>query len=363
MRNGLECSGDISEHVGQMKLDTTTDTDFERSLQAQPSPHPARPDLRVGFILSPKFTLLPLASFIDCMRHAADEGDRSRQLFCSWKVIGPERESITASCGLQVMVQEVFPDPSEFDYIVVVGGLLPGCLELPDQTYGYLQAARAANVAVAGLCTGSFILATAGLLDGRICAVHFEHAKQLTAMFPKVRTVTDQPFVIDGDVITCPGGTAALDLAAALVEEHCGKVRAVKGLISMLAVNHREDRHTEFRPYGNLAVCGNWRVEKSIELMERNVSRPFGIAELAHRLGSSVRELNRAFADRAGDSPTSIWRKMRLAHGRWLLINTSRTVTQIAFECGFSDAAHFSRWFRRAYGEAPNSFRRQRRGP
>jgi transcriptional regulator GlxA family with amidase domain len=327
-----------------------------------PSPMPSvEPDIKVGFILSPRFTLLAFASFIDCLRHAADESDRSRQIHCRWKIVAPELTPVEASCGVELMPQVVFPDPSEFDYIVMVGGLLPWCLDQPEETYDYLHAARRKNISVAGLCTGSFILANAGLLDDHDCTVHFEHRQQFAAMFPKVRPVTDQIYVNDRGIITCPGGTAALDLAASLVKEHCGQARAVKGLVSLLVDNHRATHHMPHRPYDHLAVCGDWRVEQSVELMERNFSRPFKIQELARRLGSSLRELNRAFARQAHDSPTVVWRKIRLSHAHWLLLNTSRTATQIAYECGFTDAAHFARWFRRTYGESPNAFRVQRR--
>lgn len=324
-------------------------------------PREIEPDLRVGFILSPKFTLLAFASFIDCLRLAADEADRSRQIHCHWRVIAPVLEPVEASCGVKIAPQALFPDPASFDYVVIVGGLLPWCLDLPAETYDYLRTARARNIPVAGLCTGSFILANAGLLDGRECAVHFEHRREFSELFPRVRPVTDQYCVSDHGVMTCPGGTAAIDLAASLVRDHCGKARAVKGMVSLLVDRHRAAHLMPNRAYEHLANCGEWRVEQSVELMERNFTRPITIAELAKRLGSSLRELNRAFARHAGQSPSEVWRRMRLAHAHWLLLNTSRTATQIAYECGFTDAAHFSRWFKRVYGETPNAYRMRRR--
>lgn len=319
------------------------------------------PDIRVGFVLSPRFTLTPFANFVDCLRLAADDADQSRQIHCHWSVVAPDLEPVEASCGVLVTPLEVFPDPTQFDYVVVVGGLLPGCLDQSAETYDFLRHAHASGVTVVGVCTGSFVLAQAGLLDGRVCAVHFDHRHQMASMFPLVRPVTEKIFAGDSGVITCPGGTAALDLAVSLIEEHCGRARAIKGLMSMLVDNRRGGHQLLHRPYGNLTACGNWRVERSIELMERNISRPFAIGELAHRLGTSVRELNRAFTNHAKQSPASIWRTMRLAHAHWLLLNTSRNVTQVAFECGFADTAHFSRWFRRSYNETPSTFRRQRR--
>lgn len=319
------------------------------------------PDLRVGFVLSPSFTLIAFASFIDSLRHAADEADRSRQIHCRWRVIAPTLDPIEASCGVPVVPNTTLPDPAVFDYIAVVGGLLPGCLDLPAASYDYLRTAHAQGVPLAGLCTGSFILANAGFLDDRECAVHIEHRRQLEDMFPGVRPVTDRVYVRDGTILTCPGGTAAIDLAYALIEEHCGRARAVKSLMSLLVEKNRAAHHLPHRPYRNLAACGDWRVERSIELIEQHALSPFTVQELARRIGSSTRELNRAYKRITSERPGSIWRRIRLTHAHWMLLNSHRSVTRIAMECGFADSAHFSRWFRREYGEAPTVFRKSRR--
>jgi transcriptional regulator GlxA family with amidase domain len=167
--------------------------------------------------------------------------------------------------------------------------------------------------------------------------------------------------VRDGTILTCPGGTAAIDLAYALIEEHCGRARAVKSLMSLLVEKNLAAHHLPHWPYRNLAACGDWRVEKSIELMERHALNPLKIRELARRIGSSTRELNRAFTRITTERPAAIWRKIRLTHAHWMLLNTHRSVTQIAMECGFADSAHFSRWFRREFGQAPTVFRKSRR--
>jgi transcriptional regulator GlxA family with amidase domain len=117
------------------------------------------PDLRVGFMLAPRFTLIAFASFIECLRHAADEADRSRQIHCRWRVVSSTLDPVEASCGVPVTPNTTFPDPASFDYIAVVGGLLPSCLDLPATSYEYLEAAHGKGVPLAGLCTGSFILA------------------------------------------------------------------------------------------------------------------------------------------------------------------------------------------------------------
>ena len=326
-----------------------------------PPPPDIDPDMRVGFILSPSFTLTPFAAFIDCLRHAADEADFSRQVHCHWKIVAPTMEPITASCGVEVRPQELLPDDVMFDHLVVIGGLLPASLEHPEETLQYLRHAYAHNTTIVGLCTASFVLARAGLLDQRSCALHSEHISQFKHMFPNAIPEADQIFVNDGEVITSPGGTSAIDVALTLIEACCGKARAVKALNSLLVDRHRAAHHMPHRPYGHLATCGNRHVERAVSLMEKHLSKPRSVEEMAQRLNISARELNRAFLKHAGETPATLSRRIRLAHGHWLLVNTTLTVTRIAADCGFADGAHFCRWFGKVYGETPTRFRDRRR--
>src|SRR5690606_18643517 len=104
---------------------------------------PIVPDIKVGFILAPQFSLLPFAGFVDALRHAADEDDNSRQIYCTWTTIASSRSMITASCGLQVAPETTFASTRAFDYLVVVGGLVAGCLKVDDETLAYIRAAYA----------------------------------------------------------------------------------------------------------------------------------------------------------------------------------------------------------------------------
>ena len=320
----------------------------------------ALPELAVGFVLSPDFTILPFAGFIDALRHAADQRDRSRQIYCRWSCVAPEIEPVRSSCGFSITPDEHLGDPSRFDYVVVVGGLLPKCLELPAATFDFLRDAVARGVTVVGLCTGSFVMAEAGLMDGRRCGVHVSHRQELVDMFPEVVPVTDETFVVDQGRVTCPGGTAAIDLATTIIAHHCGRARALKALHALLVDRHRAAHHIPRRPYEAVASCGDRRVRDAVVLMEQNIGQPFAIKELARRVGTTPRQLDRAFAVQADRAPAEFWRELRLVHGHWLLLNTERPVTRIAHECGFADCAHFTRWFKRRYGDTPRAFRADR---
>ncbi|MGF6413625.1 GlxA family transcriptional regulator [Paraburkholderia sp. MM5482-R1] len=335
---------------------------YEALATKPPELHGIEPSIRAAFVLCPKFTLLPYAAFVDSLRHAADEADYSRQIYCKWKIVAEDRKTpIAASCGSLVMPDEEFGDASDLNFVVVVGGLLPACLELSEAARSFIRGAYESGVAIVGLCTGSFILADMGLLAGRRCTVHHEHQTAFRALFPDVESVSDEMYVSDRGILTCPGGTSALDLAFHLIDTHCGKARAVKGLTSLLIEQHRSTSRFPHRPYGQLAACGNRKVQAAVEIMERHIATPYPISVLANKVGCSERELCRLFMKYGSDSPGDTWRNIRLAHGHWLLLNSDRGIAQIANECGFSDAAHFTRWFKSTFKETPDAFRRRRR--
>ncbi len=137
------------------------------------------PDIRVAFVLSPQFTLLAFAGFIDAMRHSADEGDRSRQIFCRWECVSATLDPVKASCGIEVLPWRTFGNPEEYDYVVVVGGLISAFDQHFPETFKFLRRAYEHGVSIIGLCTGSFVMAEAGLMGGRRCAVHIHHRQQL----------------------------------------------------------------------------------------------------------------------------------------------------------------------------------------
>lgn len=340
-----------------------TGLDFPSSLFPPPSKVPElEPEMRVGFILCSAFSLLPVASFLDALRHAADEADFGRQIYCTWKTIGPVKgEIVNSSCGLTCKIDSGFPEPSEFDYLVVAGGQLPESLDVSEETLEYIRLSKREDVILVGVCTGSFVLAQAGVLDNTRCAVHAEHRGQLQTLFPDTIPVTDQLIVSDNNVFTCPGGSTALDLAFSLIRSRCGRARAVKSLTSLMVGKERAAKLAPDREYAYLFSCGNSKVEEALGIMENHLSSPFSIKELASRLNISTNGLLAAFNRHAGAGPMEVWRNIRLSYSRWLLLNTNRSITQIAFECGFSDGAHFSRWFRKSYGAPPREFRNGRK--
>jgi transcriptional regulator GlxA family with amidase domain len=314
------------------------------------------PKLRVGFLLAPRFTLTAFAGFVDALRLAADEGDRSRALLARWAVLETEDGPIVSSCGASVKPTAPLERPQDYDYLVVVGGLLHGGQRVPARLTSFLQEAAAAGVKLVGLCTGSFVLARAGLLDGYLACVSWFHREEFVAEFPECRIVSNQMFVADRDRLTCAGGTSVVHLAAHLIERTIGRASAVKALRIMIEEQPLPSR--TLQPEEVVSVRStDTMVHKAMLLLEQQLHSPAPIDELCEPLGIGRRQLERRFQRDVGLSPAEYRTKLRLERARWLLQNTDLEVTEVSFECGFHDGASFSRFVRKALGMSPREVR------
>jgi transcriptional regulator GlxA family with amidase domain len=323
------------------------------------SEHVARPHFRVAFTLLPRFTLVAFAGFVDALRLSSDIGDRSQQHHCSWELVGSHRCAVPSSSGAAIAHTELFGDPSRFDYLVVVGGLLDDENDYNSQLLNHIRRAAAAGVTLVGLCTGVFALARAGVLDGYACCVHGYHLPDFTERFPALLPISTQIFVVDRDRITCAGGTAAIDLAGYIIEQRCGVDRARKILPHMLLDELRPPLHSQLSFVDDFFKVRDERVRMAVFLMQQNLTNPASIDAIARRVGVPARQLERGFQRSFSVSPSTFYRIMRLERAKWLLIHSRLSITQIAIDCGFADTSHLTRSFKRHYLVLPTNFRRR----
>ncbi len=315
------------------------------------------PTLRVGFLLADSFTLSALSLFIDALRLAGDEADRSRPVRCTWQVMAPQRDPIRSSAGLSIAPTAPFLPPHDLDYVVVVGGLLHIREQMDSAGLAYLRQCATVGVPLVGVCTGSFILARAGLMADRRTCVSWFHHEDFTAEFPDHKVDADRLFIDDGDRITCAGGGGVADLAAYLIGRHLDSAAAQKSLHILQLQSARSG--SEAQPHSMAGAIGDdSRVRRAILLMEQHVSNPLTVDAIAMRLQISGRQLERLFRETMGVSPASMYRQIRLRHARRLLLTTQKSITDIAVETGFCDAAHFARQFRSQFDEPPRRARR-----
>ena len=311
------------------------------------------PRLSVGIVLAHNFTLSAFALFIDHLRLAADEGDRSRPLHVRWAVMNGAMSPVRSSCGLVVNPTSRFQDPAGFDYVVVVGGLLHSGEQIDQETAEYLLQSARQGITLVGLCTGSFILSRLGLMQRRRCCVSWYHHQDFMEEFPGHELAADRLFVADGDRITCAGGAGTADLAAFLIERHLGHALAQKA--NQILLFDRARAGGDAQPHPPMGeTASNPRIARALILMEQNLARPLTISALATQLGLSTRQFERLSQATVALSPAQLYRTVRLRFAEWLLSHTSRSITDIALESGFADCAHFSRQFKSHYGMAPS---------
>lgn len=320
-------------------------------------PRPSGVRLSVGFILAKRFTLCAFANFVDVLRLAADEGDRSRPILCNWTVLSDTMDAVASSCGITVQPKERLGDPSRFDYIVVVGGLMDEMSSLSPAYIRFLHQAAAAGVPLVGLCTGAFMLHEAGLLDGYRCCVSWFHHADFLEQFEGLNPVTDQIFVVDGDRLTCSGGASSAHLAAYLVDKHVGRAQASKSLHIMII----DDALQPEKPQPGITLDFKTRdpiVLRALLLMQQNIDTPLSVEDIARRIGHSKRQLERHFRTALDTSPQAAFLTIRLSLAHHLILTSEKSIAQIAVDCGFCDSSHLSRMFRRRFETTPHALRR-----
>lgn len=318
--------------------------------------------IRFGIVLLPNFTLTAFSGFVDMLRLSADEGDHSKPVRCSWSVIGDTLAPVRASCGIQVTPWETFEKAEPFDYVVVVGGLLHSGPQANDETMQFIRRAARGNTTLVGICTGVFALMRAGVLDAHRICVSWFHYWDFVERFPAVNTdslIADRLFVIDRRRITCSGGRASIDVAAAILLRHFEHATVQKALRILLVGEMQKGNAPQPHPPG-LEPATHPKVKRAILLMEQHVGRSLPLEELACKLDLSPRQLERLFKAETGKSPQAFAKQVRLRTAAWLLTSSDRTVADIASSCGFSDASHLGREFRKQFGVPPVAFREQR---
>lgn len=316
-----------------------------------------KPDLSVGILLWPTFPMMSLTGVIEPLRHAADFADNSRPLHCRWSIMGGPGHSAVASCGIRVQADSPYINPTDFDYIVVIGGLLPHLRAASSQHRDYLRMAAAANVPIIGACTGAFVLAQEGLLEGRKASVHPFHAEDFRVAFPRLAFSTRDDFLADNGRITVPGGVSILSLMTELISRHCGPDRAAKAVHQLSLTEHKTMSAFDHGRASVFRHVDDTRIQRAVVLIESRKGQAVSPDEAAQAVGLSPRQFTRLFRQHIGVTPKRFIVETRLRYARFLVENSAMSMTEIAFETGFSDSAHLATAFKLKYGHPPTMLR------
>jgi len=286
----------------------------------------------------------------------------SGQKFYDWRTIGESVDNVTASDGLSVKVNYGIDDPkalSDLDIVIVCGGHSID-ENTTDAVLGWLRACSHRRLDLGSLCTGAYVLARAGLLDGYRCSVHWENISSVAEKFPNT-SVGRSVFTIDRDRLTCSGGTAPIDMMLHLIRRQLGA--DVSAGVAEQFVHERIRRSGENQrvPFRHTVGNQSEKLTIAVELMEANIREPISQLELAAYVGLSRRQLQRLFQRFLGCTPTRHYSQIRLRRARDLLHQTSMSLIEIASQTGFVSSSHFSKRYKAVYGYSPSGERQTRR--
>nr|WP_246544736.1 GlxA family transcriptional regulator [Ancylobacter dichloromethanicus] len=296
--------------------------------------------------------MIACANALEALRMAnyVAEGD-----LYSWRIVTLDGAPATASNGLTLSPTLALSEAGPLDLLLVCGGIDIRHAATPAVADTLRRLGRR-GVALGALCTGSFVLAEAGLLDFYRCAVHWENLPAIREEFPQIDFV-EEAFVIDRDRLTCTGGVAPLEMMLTLIEAKGGRALADK--VSEQFIVDRAPRRPAKVAARPRPLLPDPTLARAVRLMETAIEQPLGIAAVANRLGVSSRQLERLFQRHLGVSPAAYQLRLRLERARELLRLSPLPVTDVGLACGFQSAAHFSTAYARHFGRPPS---RERRG-
>ena len=311
---------------------------------------------RIGFLLVPEYSMIAFASAVEPLRMANRLNES--ELY-EWVTVTSNGEPVLASNALSISPDTSIANAEKFDMVLVCGGL--NIKQTIDKgVLFWLRKLAHQRIPIGALCTGSYLMARAELLNGYRCTIHWENLASLREEYPEAR-VTSELFEIDRDRLTCTGGTAPLDMMLSVIAQQHGTTLA--GAISEVFVCERI-RGTNDRQRVPLRVflgTSQPKLVEAVSLMETNIEEPMSLDELANHVALSRRQLERLFQKHLSCVPTRYYLELRLERARQLLLQTSKSIVDIAFACGFVSAPHFSKCYRDYFSIPPRDERRMRK--
>lgn len=265
-------------------------------------------------------------------------------------------ESMRTAQGLVLAALAPLPPPQAGD-LIFVPGYPTQRARPPKQLDRWLNAAHAAGAQIFSTCTGAFVLARAGLLDGRACTTHWKRTQELQAAYPRARVLTGHLYVHDGSITTSAGITAGIDMTLDFIEREHGAAIAARVAREMVVYIRRDGAHEQESMYLAYRSHIDPAIHAVQDWLSANPAEKGRLPDLAAIANMSVRNLTRAFTKATGISIGEYRRRLRLEHAKMLLADPQRTIEAVAADSGFADARQFRRIWQRAYGVSPARYR------
>ncbi|OYW26395.1 MAG: AraC family transcriptional regulator [Caulobacter sp. 12-67-6] len=305
----------------------------------------------IGFLVYPDFQLLdatgPIATFEIAARFSPGA---YRLVFLS-----KDGGMVASSSGL-TMATTALADAPPLDTLILAGGDGVKTPATCPQTLAFVRNTAKTARRVASVCSGTYILAEAGLLDGRRATTHWSRTKDIQKRYPAIKLEPDRIFVQDGMIWSSAGITAGIDLSLALVGADEGEAVARRVAQQLVVYHRRPGGQSQFSALIDIQTR---RFDALLAWARENLAETLSVEQLADRAAMSPRNFARLFTAETGVTPAKAVERLRVEAARALLDSQPLQVEDVALETGFGDPERMRRAFIRAFGQPPQALRRR----
>lgn len=309
----------------------------------------------IGVLIFPDFQLLDASGPISVFEIAGRLAGKPTSI----RVLSEMPGAVRSSSGVEMLARGLRP-ASSLSTLIVAGGEGVISASKSARYLAFVRTAAKRGVRIASVCSGAYVLAEAGLLDGRRATTHWRRTRHFLATYPRVKLESDRIFVRDGDIWTSAGISAGIDLALAMVAEDFGEEVSRQTARQLVVYARRSGGQSQFSsllelkaPTGRFASLLTWARE--------NLDAPLTVEHLAEKAGMSSRHFTRAFVAETGTTPFKAVERLRLEVARQQVQSSSEAIERVAHSTGFRDPERMRRAFIRAFGQPPQSLRRAAR--
>ncbi len=277
-----------------------------------------------------------------------------------WTLVSTDGEPVVASNGLSFAVQHGAESRERYDAVFVCAGI--NVHQVHDEAGAqWLRQLDKQGSVLGGICTGTYLLARAELLNDSRSTIHWENLAAAREEFPHL-VISPELFEIDDNRYTCAGGTAPLDMMLCEIRNRHGSDLATRISEQFMCERIRDQNDRQRVPLTQRIGSSQPKLAEAVSLMEANIEEPMTLDELSHHVGLSRRQLERLFQRYLHCVPTRYYLELRLERARQLLLQTSMPIVDIALACGFISAPHFSKCYRDTFSLPPRDERRRAAG-
>ncbi|ANG64872.1 AraC family transcriptional regulator [Marinobacterium aestuarii] len=303
----------------------------------------------ISFLLIPGFSLFGLTAMLDPLRHANHSSNR--ELY-RWQLISEKGGLVASSDNLEIMSDAGIRDTPAGDTLIICAGYDPQARITP-ALLGFIRQQASHGADIGCQDTAAYIAAAAGILDGYRATLHWENLQSTAEAFPRVAFVQEL-LVVDRARFSCPGALSGLDMMLYLIGTQHGNGLATTVADELIYTHKRAHSDPQRTSIQKRLDSRNPRLVEAVQLMEHNLEEPLRISEIAAQLQLSGRELERLFRHYLQQTPSAYYRNLRLDQARWMLQQTSQSVTDISVACGFVSLSHFTRSYQQRFAKSPS---------